>query len=74
MMPKLTRMTKRGPAITGARRKERGELAESFATWVTEATMPEGSGGGGEQGVSSSWKMQWIERPGAIALDDQFPG
>jgi len=41
MTPKLTRMTKRGPAITGARRKERGELAESFATWVTEATMPE---------------------------------
>ena len=74
MTPKLTRMTKGGPAITGECREEGGELAESFATWVTEATMPEGSGGGGEQGVSSSWKMQWIERPGAIALDDQFPG
>jgi len=66
-------MTDGRPAIAGTRREDGSELAEGVATWMTEATVPEGDGGGGEQGVSSSWKMQWIERPGAIAPDDQFP-
>ena len=74
MTPKLTRMTDGGPTITGTRREDGGKLAEGFATWMTEATVPEGDGGGGEQGVSSSWKVQWVERPGAIAPDDHFPG
>ena len=36
--------------------------------------MPEGGGGGGEQGVSSNRKVQRVERPRAIAPDDHFPG
>ena len=67
-------MTNGRPAIAGTRREDGRELAEGVATWMTEATVPEGGDGGGEQGVSSSWKMQWIERPGAIAPDDQFSG
>ena len=73
MTPKLTCMANRRPAIIGARREEGSELAEGFATWMTEATVPEGGGGGGEQGVSMSRKVQWIKRPGTIAPDDQFP-
>jgi len=38
-----------------------------------DAMVPEGGGGGGEQGVSISRKVQWIKRPGTIAPDDQFP-
>jgi hypothetical protein len=67
-------MTNRRPAITGAHREDGSELAEGFATWMTEATVPEGGDGGGEQGVSSSRKVQWIKRPGDISPDDQFPG
>ena len=60
MEPKLTRMIDRGLAITGARREDGGELAESFATWMTKATVPEGGGGSGDQRVSSSWKVHPI--------------
>ena len=73
MTPKLTCMTNRRPAIIGARREEGSELAESFAIWMTEATVPEGGGGGGDQGVSGRRKVQRVERPGAIA-HDHFPG
>ena len=74
MTPKLTRMTNGRPAITGTRREDGRELAEGVATWMTEATVPEGGGGGGDQGVSSSRKVQRVERPRAIAPDDHFPG
>ena len=73
MTPKLTRMTNGRPAIAGTRREDGRELAEGVATWMTEVTVPEGGGGGGDQGVSSSRKVQQVERPGAIAPDDHFP-
>ena len=73
MAPKLTRMTNGGPAITGTRREDGSELAEGVATWMTEATVPEGGSGGGDQGVSGRRKVQRVERSGAIA-HDHFPG
>ena len=40
---------------------------------MTETTMPQvGSSGGGNQGVGG-WKLEWIQRPGAIAPDDHVP-
>jgi len=73
MAPKLTRMTKGRPAIAGTRRKDGSELTEGVATWMTEATVPEGGSGGGDQGVSGRRKVQRVERSGAIA-HDHFPG
>ena len=74
MTPKLTRKADGRTAITGTHREDGSELAEGVTTWMTEATVPEGGGGGGEQGVSSNRKVQWVERPRAIAPDDHFPG
>ena len=40
---------------------------------VTETAMPQvRSSGGGDQGVAG-WKLEWIQRPGAIAPDDHVP-
>jgi len=60
MVLELTCMTDGGPTIIGARREDGSELAEGFATRTTEATVPKGGGGGGDQGVSNSWKVQRI--------------
>ena len=73
MAAKLTRMAEGGATIVGERRKEGGELGESFMTVMFKATVPQRGGGRGDQGVSSR-KVQWVEGPGAIAPDDQPPG
>ena len=72
MASKLTCVTQGGGAITGTRRKSGGELGESFTTRVSEATMPQRWGGGGDQGVSSR-KVQRVEGARTIAPDDQLP-
>ena len=72
MAAKLTRMAEGGATIVGERRKDGGELGESFMTGVTKVTMPQG-GGGGDEGLGSR-RVRWVQRPGAIAPDDQFPG
>ena len=49
MAAKLTHMAEGGATIVGERRKDRGELGESFMTGVTKVMMPQGGGGGDER-------------------------
>jgi len=64
---KLPRITQGGDAITGAHRKNGGELGEGFKTRMSKATIPERGGGGGDQGVSSR-KVQRVEGPELLHL------
>jgi len=51
-------MAEGGATIVGERRKEGGELGESFMTGVTKVTMPQG-GSGGDEGLGSR-RVRWV--------------